>query len=225
MPVLESSSGAESTKEWKVRRFLAKPPRRAERLVLLVAAEAGDAMALAEYEVDAARPELAPAIVQALEDHATEVGHAVEARLVFCDAEGKPVTQLAMRREGPPITNSAELTDAVMKGDARSLVAIASTQSLALQKLYMSGMKDALDSAMRLGERHEEQVERLVRKQVELEKELADLRDALLAAEMLVASPPAEAAVSETQERALKLLESMAPVLIQKLLSPPPSAN
>jgi hypothetical protein len=209
-----------NTRVHKVRAFLAKPPKKAAKLVMHASVSDGSPLQLSEWERDQLLPALAPEIVQLLEEHAEEMGGSVQCTLTYEDGEGKSLGTLPLRRQATHIENGAQLTAAMVAGDAQSLVVAAQAQSLQLQRLYMASMSGVLAASERLATREEDRVNLLQRQLAKLEVENEALRAALAQAEAFVAASDAGEPINAAQSQALELLKQLAPLLMQKLLSP-----
>lgn len=219
-------NGSPNTREHKIKAFLAKPPKRADRLWMLAASDNDDGPAqarmLAEWTRTECVPELAGVILERLEEHAQEMGGAVTCELSYRDKDGNACGSMVLKRQASQIESQADLALASIQGDARSLVVQAQAQSLMLQKLYVGAMGGVLAYSKDQAERAESQAHRYLRRIVELEHECDNLKDALRVAEEVAAAagPDGSTAVSEAQGRALKMLETFAPLLMARLLGP-----
>ena len=221
--------GTSNTREHKIKAFLAKPPKRAERLWMMAAVDEEErARLLGEWQRNECVPELAPLIVEKLEEHAQEMGGAVTCELSYRDKDGNACGSMMLKRQASQIENASDMALASVQGDARSLVVQAQAQSLLVQKLYVGGMGQVLAMNKEIAERADSQAHRYLRRVVELEHEVDALKEALSAAEEIAAAQGPDGTpgqVGEAQMRALKLFETLAPVLLNRLLPMGPPAQ
>lgn len=202
--------------------FLAKPPTRAKKLVMVASNEENEVVSLGEWEKAEVAPILADSILELLDGHAQEMTGAVQATLRYLDAEDSKVTECVIKRQATHIENSEEVAKAIMQGDNRSVVVLANAQSLAVQRLYTQATAGAVHALTSALERSEQSAERSHRRTAELEAENAGLRQTIIELEGLLQQTPdgeAPTATTQAQERALKLLEQFAPLLMQKMLA------
>lgn len=208
-----------NTREHKVRAFLAKPPKKAAKLVMHASEAEGSLLQLAEWEREEVLPALAPEILVLLDDHATEMGGSVQCTLAYLDAHGVVIGTMVLKRQSNHIENGAELQAAMLAGDSKSLVVQAQAQSLQVQRMYLSSMAGVLAASERLAAREEDRVNELQRRVARLELENEALKTALAQAEALVAAGDAGEPINAAQSQALDLLKQLAPLLMQRLLT------
>jgi len=213
-----------NTREHKVRTFLAKPPKRATRLLMAAGAEDGNTIVLGEWQRDEVVPAISVDILERLEEHAKEVGGAVECQLMYFDKDGQQIQAMMLKRQASQIESATDLALQSVQGDARSLVVQAQVQSLAVQKLYLSSMAQVLNVSQQIAGRANDQAEGFMRRILELETENEQLKDALRAANELAAHEGAPGPMSPAQEEALAMFKQLAPLLLQRLLSAGPAA-
>lgn len=214
-----------NTREHKVRAFLAKPPKRAAKLIMAAAGEEETkALVLGEWQREEVVPALSTDIIERLEEHAQEVGGAVECQLIYFDKDGAQVQALMLKRQASQIETATDLAMKSVQGDARSLVVQAQVQSLAVQKLYLSSMSQVLVVSQQIAGRANDQAEGYLRRIVDLEHENERLKEALCALEEMAAAEGPAKATSPAQEEALGLLKQLVPVLMAKLLAPSAAA-
>lgn len=216
-----------NTREHKVRSFLAKPPKLALKLCMLAFVDEGSPVQLHEWQREEVLPALAADILSMLDEHAQEMGGSVQCTLTYVDEAGKQLGTMVLKRQASHIApqDGAELTATVLQGDAKSLVVAAQAQSLQVQRLYLSSMAGVLAASERLANRAEDAVGDLQKRIARLEVENETLRQAVAYAEAMAASGEVATPTTEAQSAALKMLEQMAPLIMQRLLSPTAPAS
>lgn len=210
--------GGNNSRERKLKQFLAKPPKRAIKLVQYVAAdEHTQALQLGEWEVSEVAPVLCAEILDRLESHAIEVGGVVVVHLTWIDKEGGACGSHVLKRQANHVESGEDTLRAATAGDSRSVIVAATAQSLATQRLYLQGIEGVMAKYERIAERDDEAVRKYLRRIAELEMQNEQLREALMAAEEICVSPQKPA--TDAQERVLKMCEALAPMLVQRLLA------
>ena len=228
-----SSIASANTRMSKVKRFLAKPPKAAALLRLIAASEEGEAQVpLGEWQAEEVTPELALEVLAILDDHTKEVGGHVLAQLAWVTPDGKVVSASTLKRQANHVMadstaiDTPENINAQLTGDVRAQSVQAQRILEVMSRLYMTGMAGLLAHSERLVTRQSEMLESLAsrlgyaeRRADEKSRELDDLLDAIRAARD--ESAPAES--NSAQERAMKLLEAIAPQLLAQLMAPKPA--
>lgn len=212
-----------NTREYKIKAFLAKPPARAVMLLLSASASEGTVMTLGEWERSEVAPMLAPTILESLDQHALELRSQVKAVLSWNDESGAQVKAMVLNRQASHITEPQELVMRSLQGDAGSLVLQAQRQQENMSRLYMSGIHGTMTMNERMADRALALLEAQTTRLATLERENGDLKAALLELQsMLEAREAGESTeTSEAQAKAMKLVEQFAPLILQRLMTPP----
>jgi hypothetical protein len=214
-----------NTREGIIKAFLSKPPKRTHKLVMFASVAAGDPVVLAEWERDEIVPLLAGTIVDRLEEHAVEVGGVVHCTLTFEDQNGKALATKVIKRQSNHVENERELVVKSLQGDPTALVVQAQLTMERMGRLYMGGIATSMGQNERNSERMAAMLDRAMARLEKVEDERDQLRDALQELENIVRARDAEGGaesspISETQARAIGLLEKLVPVLLQRMLAP-----
>jgi hypothetical protein len=216
----------------KVQVFLQKPPKGATTLTMMAAQQSGDGgvLQLGEWEKEDVVPELADEILTKLDEHATEMGGSIQCTLTFTNTAGKALATHVLKRQSNHVENpldGAELTARMLAGDNQAERVHATASSLALQKVYMSGIVNLMGFQERAAERAElqnvelrKQVARLEVERDSLNRELAEASAAILA---MQGGDEGEAP-SPAQVEALGLLKQVMPLLMARLMQQAPGA-
>lgn len=227
-----SAIASGNTRASKVKRFLSKPPRSAALLRFVAASEEGEAQVpLGEWQVEEVTPELALELLAILDDHTKEVGGHVVAQLAWVNTEGKVVSASTLKRQANHVMSESTAIDtpeninATLTGDTRAQSVQAQRHNEIMFRVYMQGMASNLAHSERMVARMAEMLETLASRLGRAESR-ADMKERELDALLEALREAREADAPEgspAQERALKLLELIAPQLLQQLMQPKPA--
>lgn len=212
---------------WKVQRFLAKQPKGAVKLVMMATKTASEAspLQLREWERDEVVPELAAEILAQLDEYASEAGGTVQCTLTYESDKGRALGTHLLNRQANHVDDpldGAEVTARMLQGDAQSQVVHATASSLALQRIYMSGIVSVMGFNERAAERAENQNVELRRALARAEAERDAARSEVAQLEAAVAAVTDDPdSVSPAQQQALQFLNQMAPLLMARLMGAP----
>lgn len=224
-----SALGSANTRLWKVRQWLSKPPKRAAQLTLIAAGEEAEAQVrLGQWEAEEALPELAGEIIEALNEHATEMSAHITATLAFVDAGGRVLKSMVLKRQGNHAADDAasgmlgpEEMNAQLTGDARSQAQSAQRHLEVMCRVYMTGMAGLLAHSERLVTRQSEMLETLAsrlsrseRRADSKEMELYQLGEMLRQLKEDAGDRP-----NPVVERAWGLMEQLAPHILQQMMA------
>lgn len=228
-----------TTKPAPIKRFLAKPPRGADTLRLLAAADGGSNVQLGSWHVDVSTPSLALEIVQIMEEHCIELEAPITAVLQWLSKEGAPVggtkALSARLHRAPPTDFGATPED--LTGDSRSMAVQAQKHLEVMQRMMLNSINATLHQSRQLAEQAMElaNTHATARNDAEeradaLKQELASVQGEL--DRVMVqdeSADPADEKTSAAQNQVMKMLES--PVVQQHLMkllfgggSSPPTA-
>ena len=223
-----------NTRLSKVKRFLAKPAARAAALRMVAAGSEGEAqIPLGEWRREEVLPELALEILETLDDHAREMGGHITASLAYVDEGGTVVKTLVLQRQANHLAADAstgllnpEDMNAQLTGDMRSQAAGAQRHLEVMSRIYLAGMAGLLAHSERLVTRQSEMLETLANRLGRAERridvkeaELEELLETLRTLKEADKSAGNEQPSSPAMERALAMLERLAPHLLQQFMA------
>lgn len=202
-----------------VRRFLAKPPKGAARLVLQVAVEGASPLTLQQWEVADVRPALASEILDALDGHAAETEQHVTGMLLYRDAEGKKVAgKVVRRRYQPELLEDEPGTLEALDGSPRALLMQQQRHFEIMTRIYSQAQGGVLQQMLRMNEHLMSLLDQLTTRVSQTDAQLERARAELAALkEAFAEGTGGGEQPSPTEERVLKLAEQLAPVVVAKL--------
>lgn len=224
------------TKRPPITRFLSKPPRGATKLLLHAGGPSDSTTAMLgqweHTESKPAAPELAEEVLRLFHEHCVEVGATVRGVLEWRNKAGAMLSQkllTAMPEREPSRTYGSAPEE--LTGDATSLVVQAQKHTEVMSKLALQSMNSTLHQSQLLSQQAMELVAEHARARSEAEERADNMKrerdDAL---EQLRVRQEAEAdgddpGTAEAQQRVMKMLEPVMPLLLAKFLGPGAGAS
>lgn len=234
---VSSSIASANTRSYKVKAFLAKPPKRAAFLRLVAAGEEDEAQVpLGEWQEGEIVPELALEILELLDGHALEMQTHITANLSYVDQTGKIVRSMVLKRQGNHVVGEGtgllgpEEMNSQLTGDARSQAQSAQRHLEVMGRVYMAGIASLLTHSERIVQRQAEMLETLASRLGRAERRI-DAKEAEVMELVEVLQQLQESSADKqnpAMERAWSLFERLAPTLMQQVLSgaaPRPAAE
>jgi hypothetical protein len=210
---------APNTREAMVRRFIAKPPRKAATLRLDAVAEGGP-VRLSTHEAAEVTPELAREILHALDEHAREVGGRVQALLQWCDRDGQVLASSKLSRQAAHVVMpSADAQVEALQTDRDGVTALAMAHASQSMQLMVRSQAAITQQLLTANQALLSMCESLAQRVVETDdRERESRRELQMAQEELAAA--AAKGQEPSPDVVTRLLPLLQPVLVRMLSAP-----
>lgn len=213
-----------NTRPASVKRFLAKPPLAAKRMVLTTGTDQGTSVQLGEWDIGQVLPLLALEIDAMMLDHATTLNAHVMGALIFYDENNRQVggTKILKYRPESSGTSSDSLASlpSQLTGDSTSQAAQAQRHLEVMQRMMLTAIGGLFVQMRQNNEHTMELCETLATRLAESEtreRRAKQEKDAIEEELTAIVSAEGTDGTAQAQDRIMKLLEPVIPLLVQKL--------
>lgn len=219
-----------NSREHRVRTFLSRKPDAAVRLQLSADREDAKPLLLVEWPIAAVSEDLAPLVLQALQDHMLDVEEPeVSGTLAFVDDAGRVVASMVLKDRARDLADELTNDPMGLGTGTKSQLLQQMNQNERMHKLYIAGQATLQANQLQFVDRATGFNEKLLRRLSTLEERLAEKEAELDAMAQMVReyAGAAEAAVKESDgdglQKGIAILTQLFP-LIQGMKSLPRAA-